>query len=239
MTVDANGLKLSGVHTAIDTAKNAVHNDLKAEITRAETAEKANKVAIDANAAAIAKLNGDEDTTGSVAKAVADAKAELLGDAAAEYNTLGKLEDKIQALDVKATKAHTEVVAKGDGHVRVAVADSSDGTHKVVTVSENDIASDAALTAEVNRAKAAEDKIEASVGLAADGSHVTTNGNYTSGATTVVGEIAALDTQVKANADAIAAETTRATQAEAQALADAKAHTDKALEWLDAGEFGK
>ena len=135
LTVDANGLKLSGVQTAIDTAKDAVQNDLNAEITRAKAAEKANKAAIDANAAAITKLNGDEATTGSVAKAVADAKAELLGDAAAEYNTLGKLEDKIQALDVKATKAHTEVVAKTDGHVRVAVADSTDKTHKVVTIS--------------------------------------------------------------------------------------------------------
>lgn len=237
LTVDANGLKLSGVKTAIDTAKNEVQNNLNAEITRAEAAEKANKAAIDANAAAITKLNGDKTTTGSVAKAVADAKAELLGDAAAEYNTLGKLEDKIQALDDKATKAHTEVVAKADGHVRVAVADSSDGTHKVVTVSENDIASDAALTAEVNRAKAAEDKIEASVGLAADGSHVKTNGNYTSGATTVVGEIAALDTQVKANADAIAAETTRAQTAEAKALTDAKAYTDTALSWIEGGSY--
>ena len=63
----------------------------------------------------------------------------------------------------------------------------------------------AALTTEINRAKAAEDKIEASVGLAADGSHVETRGNYTSGASTVVGEIAALDRQVKTNADAIAA----------------------------------
>ena len=197
-----------------------------------------NKTAIEANAAAIAKLNGDEATNGSVAKAVADAKAELLGDAATEYNTLGKLEDKIQALDVKATKAHTEVVAKADGHVTVAVADSSDGTHKVVTVSENDIASASGLTAEVNRAKAAEDKIEASVGLSADGSHVNTNGNYTSSATTVVGEIAALDRQVKANADAIAAETTRATQAEAKALADAKAYTDTSLTWIDAGTYG-
>ena len=239
LTVDANGLKLSGVQAAIDTAKNAVQSNLDAEITRATQAEGANKAAIDKNAAAIAKLNGDEATNGSVAKAVADAKKELLGDAAAEYNTLGKLEDKIQALDVKATKAHTEVVAKTDGHVRVAVADSTDGTHKVVTVSENDIASANDLTAEVNRAKAAEDKIEASVGLATDGSHVNTNGNYTSGATTVVGEIAALDTQVKANADAIANETTRATNAEAQALKDANAYTDKALEWIDAGEFGK
>ena len=230
LTVDANGLKLSGVQTAIDNAQKAVQDDLNAEITRAKAAEKA-------NADAIKVLNGAETVTGSVAKAVADAKKELLGDAAAEYNTLGKLEDKIQALDVKATKAHTEVVAKTDGHVRVAVADSTDGTHKVVTVSENDIASANDLTAEVNRAKAAEDKIEASVGLATDGSHVKTNGNYTSGATTVVGEIAALDRQVKANADAIAAETTRATQAEAKALADAKAYTDTALSWIEGGSY--
>lgn len=230
LTVDANGLKLSGVQTAIDTAKNEVQNNLNAEITRAKAAEKA-------NADAIKVLNGAETVTGSVAKAVADAKKELLGDAAAEYNTLGKLEDKIQALDVKATKAHTEVVAKTDGHVRVAVADSTDGTHKVVTVSENDIASASALTAEINRAKAAEDKIEASVGLAADGSHVKTNGNYTKNATTVVGEISALDTQVKTNADAISAERTRATQAEAKALADAKAYTDTALSWIEGGSY--
>ena len=230
LTVDANGLKLSGVQTAIDNAQKAVQDDLNAEITRAKAAEKA-------NADAIKVLNGAETVTGSVAKAVADAKKELLGDAAAEYNTLGKLEDKIQALDVKATKAHTEVVAKTDGHVRVAVANSTDGTHKVVTISENDIASASALTTEVNRAKAAEDKIEASVGLATDGSHVKTNGNYTSGATTVVGEIAALDRQVKANADAIAAETTRATQAEAKALADAKAYTDTALSWIEGGSY--
>lgn len=237
LTVDANGLKLSGVQTAIDTAKNEVQGKLDAEINRATQAEEANKTAIGVNTAAIAKLNGDKTTNGSVAKAVADAKAELLGDAATEYNTLGKLEDKIQAVDAKVSSAHTEVVAKGDGHVRVAVANSTDGTHKVVTISENDIASADALTTEVTRAKAAEDKIEASVGLAADGSHVKTNGNYTSGATTVVGEIAALDRQVKVNADAIAAETTRATQAEAQALADAKAYTDKALEWIEGGKY--
>lgn len=198
LTVDANGLKLSGVQTAIDTAKNEVQGKLDDEITRAKAAE-------NANADAIKVLNGAETVTGSVAKAVADAKAELLGDAATEYNTLGKLEDKIQAVDAKAQSAHTEVAAKADGHVRVAVANSKDNTHKVVTISENDIASATALTAEVNRAKAAEDKIETSVGLAADGSHIKATGHYTKNATTVVGEIAALDTQVKANADAIAA----------------------------------
>ena len=158
LTVDANGLKLSGVKTAIDTAQKAVQDNLDAEITRAKIEEKKNADAIGVNADAIAKLNGTAATDGSVAKAVADAKIELLGDAADEYNTLGKLEDKIQALDVKATKAHTEVIAKEDGHVTVAVADSTDGTHKVVTVSENDIASANALTTEINRAKAAEAK---------------------------------------------------------------------------------
>lgn len=244
LTVGQNGVKLSGVQDAINAAKTeiiggATNTTLKALEDKLAEEAKTARAAEKKNADAIAVLNGAETVTGSVAKAVADAKKELLGDAAAEYNTLGKLEDKIQALDVKATNAHTEVVAKAEGHVKVAVANSSDGTHKVVTITENDIASDAALTAEVNRAKAAEDTIEASVGLADNGSHVKTTGNYTSGATTVVGEIAALDTQVKANADAIADETTRATNAEAQALADAKAYTDKALEWIDAGEFGK
>ena len=237
LTVDANGLKLSGVQAAIDTAKNAVQSNLNDEITRATQAEGANKTAIDANAAAITVLNGADTVEGSVAKSVADAKKALLGDAAEGYNTLGKLEDQIQAVDAKASSAHTEVVAKAEGHVRVAVADSTDKTHKVVTISENDIASAAALTAEVNRAKAAEDKIEASVGLAADGSHVKATGNYTTGATTVVGEIAALDTQVKANADAIAAERTRATDAEAKALADAKVYTDEELKWIEAGNY--
>ena len=234
LTVGTNGVKLSGVTAAIDSAKTeiiggatnktlkALENELANEAETARAAEKA-------NADAIAVLNGADTVNGSVAKAVADAKKELLGDAAEGYNTLGKLEDKIQALDVKATKAHTEVVAKADGHVRVTVADSTDGTHKVVTVSENDIASASALTTEVNRAKAAEDKIEASVGLAADGSHVKATGNYTKNATTVVGEISALDTQVKANADAIANEITRAKDAEAKAL--------EALSWIEAGKF--
>ena len=60
------------------------------------------------------------------------------------------------------------------------------------------------LNAEITRAKAAEDKIEASVGLAANGSHVSSQGHYTNSATTVVGEIAALDTQVYTNTGAIA-----------------------------------
>lgn len=242
LTVGTGGVKLSGVTDTIDAAKTAIiggatSTTLKAlEDNLAKEAETA-RAAEQANADAIIVLKGADTVEGSVAKSVADAKKALLDDAAEEYNTLGKLEDKIQAVDAKASSAHTEVVAKADGHVTVSVEDSENGTHKVVTVGENDIASATALTDEEDRAKAAEDKIEASVGLANDGSHVKTTGNYTSGATTVVGEIAALDTQVKANANAIAAETTRATNAEAKALTDAKSYTDEALKWIEAGDY--
>lgn len=151
--------------------------------------------------------------------AINTAKSAILGDAATDYNTLGKLEDKIQAVDKKAG-AHTNVNAKSSGHVTVTVASktNSDGTsYSDVTVAENDIASASGLSSEITRAKAAEDKVEASVGLNADGSHKTTTGNYTSKATTVVGEIAALDTQVKTNADAISTNATNI-----KALQDAK-----------------
>ena len=57
------------------------------------------------------------------------------------------------------------------------------------------------VTSEANRAKAAEDKIEASVGLGTDGSYTAhTNKNYINGATSVRNEVEKLDTQVKTNA---------------------------------------
>lgn len=66
---------------------------------------------IKANADAIEVLNGTG--AGSVSKAVADAKAELVGDAAADYNTLGKLEDKIQ--EVAGAAKSYEIVAVTEG----------------------------------------------------------------------------------------------------------------------------
>lgn len=68
-----------------------------------------------------------------------------------------------------------------DGHVTVEVI-QEDAELKQVIVTTDDIASADEL-----------DAAEEAVGLAADGSHVQTNGYYTSAATTVVGEIAALD----------------------------------------------
>ena len=55
--------------------------------------------------------------------------------------------------------------------------------------------------------------------------------------TTVVGEIAALDTQVKANADAIATLNGEETAA-GSVKHTAKTYVDEALNWIDAGTYG-
>ena len=131
-----------------------------------------------------------------VQAAINQAKSDLIGDAAAEYNTLGKLEDKIIALDAKASSAHTVVNAKDDGHVTVAVVKSEDGTHNVVTVSEDDIASATDLTNEIAHRKAV-------TGIDGDA--------YTKHTTdTIIGEAISLDdadvklaTKLKAVSDAV------------------------------------
>lgn len=89
-----------------------------------------------ANAEAISVLNGDAETAGSVAKAVADAKSELLGDAAEGYNTLGKLEDKILAVeDAAKTYTISAVTVSGEENVLEAYAlYDEDGTQAGETI---------------------------------------------------------------------------------------------------------
>lgn len=89
-----------------------------------------------------------------VQNAINAAKTELIGGAADGYNTLGKLEGKIKEVDTKASGAHTVVNAKADGHVIVTVNKSEDNSHDIVTVTEDDIASKAALTSEIANRKA-------------------------------------------------------------------------------------
>ena len=74
------------------------------------------------NTAAIEKLNGNSDTNGSVAYAVANAKNELLGNASTEYNTLGKLEGQIK--DVAQSVADKNVTAEGDEYVTATTANN-------------------------------------------------------------------------------------------------------------------
>ena len=99
-------------------------------------------------------------------------------------------------------KLNANVTSTSGTFVTVNIVENG-GKVEAVTVTENDIAKASDLTTEVARAKAAEDKIEESVGLNEDGTHKTATGNYTSGATTIAGEISALDAQVKKNSDAI------------------------------------
>lgn len=83
------------------------------------------------------------------------------------------------------------------------VTTSGNYTNKATTITGEIDALDSALKTESDRAINQEDVIENAIGLAKDGTHITTPGNYTKDATTIAGEIAALDAQVKANVDAI------------------------------------
>ena len=117
-----------------------------------------------------------------------------------------KLSGVQSAIDTAANKAATEVVEDATGHVTVTKTAGSNG-QAIYTIGENDIASDTALSAEVTRAKAAEDAIEAGVGLSADGAYVTPAGHhYLAGATNVMEAIVKLDTQAHTEAGNLASE---------------------------------
>lgn len=139
------------------------------------------------------------------------------------------------AIDTAKAAATTVVDAKEGSHITVSATTEADGHKKftisdnvnggnvnldgyVNTVSGNPEATDSVngaisklfnlITAGGTNADAIKNELdtaENAIGLNENGTHKATNGNYTSGATTIAGEIAALDTQVKTNADAIAA----------------------------------
>lgn len=94
-------------------------------------------------------------------------------------------------------------------HILVTKTAGSGATPDNYVISESDIASDSDLTAEVTRAESAETAIDGAIGLTkgvSDETRTYTNtGNYIGkqSTNTVKSDIAALDTQAKANADAI------------------------------------
>ena len=85
-------VETDGVITAVNVSESDIASaqGLADEITRATNAETALDGRLDV-------IEGEGE--GSIKKAVADAKSDLLGDASPNYNTLGKLEDKIQAVE--------------------------------------------------------------------------------------------------------------------------------------------
>ena len=168
------------------------------EIADREAAVQAQTTALNAEIAARKAVDGvDADAY------AAKADANYISGAKSLFEADVKLDAAIRTVADNAAKAHTEVKTKAKGHVIVAVEKSADGSHDVVTVSEDDIASAARLTAERDARVAQDNVIEAAIGLAEDGSHVATSGNYTGGATTVVGEIAKLDAALKQVADTL------------------------------------
>ena len=141
--------EVDGVITAVNVTESDIASatGLTAEIGRATSAETA-------LADRLAVIEGEAE--GSIKKAVADAKTALLGDAAEDYNTLGKLEDKVIAAEAAAKAAATKIDAKTDGHVTVAVAQDENTGALTYTISESDIASANALTAETKARKDAD-----------------------------------------------------------------------------------
>ena len=110
---------------------------------------------------------------------------------------------KVSGIQEAINKASNNINEKSTGRVTVTSNVEADG-HTTYTIAEDDIAQATVLTGEIERAKAAELKINQGVGLNDDGSHKTTTGNYTAAATTIAGEISALDAQVHTNATNIA-----------------------------------
>lgn len=156
----------SGTHT--------VANNMQAIDTQVKT-----------NTDAIAKLNADSATTGSVAKAIADLDAKITGNSSTDTVdtlTLNGLKKKIEA----AAKAATTIVARDAqaSHLTLSSATTQDGA-TTYTIGESNIASDSEVT-----------NVETAVGLNADGTYSALTGNYVNTATSIAKAIEALDTVI-------------------------------------------
>lgn len=196
LTVGADGVKLAGVQAAIDAAVAAKNvSAVGDDYITATAADNKVSVSADVQPLTVAKT-GEVSTISGVEKSLVDGKE--VADKVAAF-TNARIGEEIAKLD--ATIGEAAVAA--DKHVAVQVVET-DGKITAVNVKESDIASEKGLAAEITRAKAAEDKIEASVGLAADGSFTAPAGNYINGAATVMDAVKKLDVQAKANADKIA-----------------------------------
>ncbi len=180
-----------------------------------------------ANADAIAILNGNATTNGSVAKAVADAKdlinAYTVNNKAISGNPV------LDGSDITLTgyEAATEASAPTSADtVNAAIAK----LYKAISDATGGASS--SISDEIARAESAETSIDTAVGLtkAVDGESrtYTNTGTYIGkGQTTntITSDIKALDTQVKANADAIASANTKNTLSSANNALDINAQS--------------
>lgn len=198
LSVSAAGIKLTGIKAATTEVNEKADGHVKVTKTTGE------------NGQAVYTVSEDDIASAALLGTASDTK---------DQNTaFGKIAAEAAARAEAIAGLNADVTSDNGTHVNVQVVES-EGKVTTVSVTEHDIASaellgtkedastvDSAfgrIAKEVAAREAQDNKIEESVGLAADGAHVATSGHYTSEATTIAGEIAALDAQVYTNAGAI------------------------------------
>lgn len=198
LSVSAAGIKLTGIKAATTEVNVKTDGHVKVAKTTGE------------NGQAVYTVSEDDIASAALLGTISDTK---------EASTaFGKIAAEVANREAAINDLNANVDSTGGSHVKVNVVESA-GKVTTVTITETDIASAALLgekedastadtafgriAKEVAVREAQDNKIEESVGLAADGAHVPTSGHYTSKATTIAGEIAALDAQVFTNAGAI------------------------------------
>ena len=175
-------------------AEKVLTDDLATEVTRAKAAEAAEATTrAESDVNITTKLFTGDNNLKSGSEADHYNLKQLIGQPAQNADGTSPVMAKQQAI--------TWSSASADNALNVVIGDPEATTIETSWSAINGIKADLSSKNEEITNKI--DTIEASVGLSEDGAHVATTGNYTSSATTVVGEIAALDAQVKVNTDAI------------------------------------
>lgn len=188
-TIGQNNIAAADLLGNLDdnTDANTAFGKIANEAAVRETAIQAQEDALNAEIAARKAVDG-------VDTYVAEADANYISRATSLFDADVKLDAAIKAVADTAANAHTEVNDKTEGHVKVTVV--NDGTHDVVTVSENDIASETALNAEITARKAVD-------GVTGNTYAAKANANYISGASSLFDADAKLDAALKQVADTL------------------------------------
>ena len=197
LTVGAGGVKLAGVQDAIDAKVAALDFTTDAAVAGQYVA------AIEETDGVVAvktRANVSEAVLNNYAKG-SDATA------VAATDTINQAISKLENQIAEASAEHSIVeAASGNQHVTVTPTTAASG-QITYTIGETNIADADDLAAEITRAQAAEGEIAGLVGLGGtEGARAfTPTTNYGGSSTSVMGNMQALDTQIKTNADAIAA----------------------------------
>ena len=209
LTVGADGVKVQGIKAEITRQIQALDNT-------SDTAVAGQYITYITEADGIVSAGGRANVSEAVLNNYAKGSAPAAGsEAVAATDTvnqaIAKLEHQVDAAKTAASAAHSVVeqaTRTGNEHVTVTASQPDATTGAVTyTIGEDDIASAEALADEIDRAQDAEGEIAGLVGLGGtEGSRTfTPTNNYGGSSASVQANMQALDTQIKANADAIGA----------------------------------